>query len=215
MQSVLSQTYGDLELIVVDDGSTDGTADVVRDIRDGRVRYVHQENGGPPVARNTGIREARGEFIAFLDSDDHWHREKVERQVAAFDADPALQWCITHAQNYWSEELAEEADRMADTRRSRPVPGYVSQCLMARRSLFDRIGGYDEERRYVDNADWFGRAKDAGAQGCVLPDTLVFRRVHPDNMSRTEGSGHLDELFELLRTRVSAKRDRQTKHQDS
>ncbi|MCQ2053814.1 MAG: glycosyltransferase [Fibrobacter sp.] len=80
--SVLSQTYKDLELIIVDDGSTDNTADVVASLNDSRVHYIYQENSGACVARNNGIEHAVGEFIAFHDSDDVWHVDKLEKQMA-------------------------------------------------------------------------------------------------------------------------------------
>lgn len=81
-QSVLSQTYKDIELIIVDDGSSDNTAEVVASLNDSRVRYVYQENSGACVARNNGIEHASGEYIAFHDSDDIWHADKLEKQIA-------------------------------------------------------------------------------------------------------------------------------------
>lgn len=82
INSVLGQTYRDIELILVDDGSTDGTEDLIRSIRDSRLRYIKLEkNGGACRARNIGIDAARGEYIAFQDSDDRWHPDKLERQL--------------------------------------------------------------------------------------------------------------------------------------
>lgn len=85
VESVLKQSYADLELIVVDDGSTDDTEAVLKGIDDDRLRYIYQENAGACVARNTGIAAARGEYIAFHDSDDIWHPTKLEKQMAAFE----------------------------------------------------------------------------------------------------------------------------------
>src|SRR6478672_2666674 len=82
IDSVLRQTVRDLELIVVDDGSTDDTREVVTAITDSRLRYIHQQNRGPSVARNNGIRAASAEWIAFLDSDDYWLPTKLEAQLA-------------------------------------------------------------------------------------------------------------------------------------
>lgn len=86
IRSVLEQTYEDFELIVVDDGSTDGTEEVVRSFDDPRIRYIrHAQNRGGAAARNTGIRAARGEYIAFQDSDDEWLPEKLEKQMRIFE----------------------------------------------------------------------------------------------------------------------------------
>ena len=92
IDSVLAQTYRDYEVIVVDDGSTDNTADVVKSCA-GKVRYIHQENAGDGPARNTGIRAAKGDWIAFLDHDDEWLPQKLELQMKLLDRNPALRWC--------------------------------------------------------------------------------------------------------------------------
>jgi len=88
IQSVLNQTYKDFELIIVDDGSTDNTKEAVKEFqkKDKRIRYIrHKENKGGSATRNTGIRVANGEYIAFLDSDDEWLSEKLERQIGFFE----------------------------------------------------------------------------------------------------------------------------------
>ncbi|WP_163436656.1 glycosyltransferase family A protein [Fibrobacter succinogenes] len=83
VESILRQTYKDFELIIVDDGSSDNTREVVKSFNDDRIVYVHQENAGACVARNNGIDHARGEYIAFQDSDDIWHEDKLEKQLKA------------------------------------------------------------------------------------------------------------------------------------
>src|SRR5216684_2095663 len=85
IQSVLLQTFSDLEVIVVDDGSSDGTGRILGETYGDRIRYCFQTNQGASVARNRGIEEARGEWIAFLDSDDLWEKDKVEYQFKALE----------------------------------------------------------------------------------------------------------------------------------
>ena len=100
IDSILGQTYRPIEVIVVDDGSTDRTADVAAGYG-APVRLISQPNAGPAAARNTGIEAARGVFLAFLDSDDLWHEEKLERQMQRFAARPELDYCVTHIRNFW------------------------------------------------------------------------------------------------------------------
>jgi glycosyltransferase involved in cell wall biosynthesis len=89
IDGVLDQTYEDFEIIVVDDGSSDNTEEVVRSLKDKRIRYIrHEKNKGAPAARNTGIRTANGEYIAFQDSDDEWVPEKLEKQMKFFENAP-------------------------------------------------------------------------------------------------------------------------------
>lgn len=198
-------TRDDIEVIVVDDGSTDGSASVARSFGD-RVRYVRQDNAGPVAARNTGLAASCGEFIAFLDSDDRWHPDKLALQLAAFDADPDLAYCVTHVQNEWTTEVAAERDQLDDHPRLRPVPGYTTVTLLARREVFDRIGGFDTAIRHGDATDWFLRARDAGLRGRLLDEVLVFRRLHHKNRSRQHVEDSQREFLRLIKSSVDRRR---------
>lgn len=205
LDSILAQTYQPLEIIVADDGSTDRTAQVVASYGE-KVHYVKQANAGGPAARNLGLKTARGKFIAFLDADDLWSPDKLEHQMACFDACPALDLCITHVQNFWIPELAEEAERYQNHRHSKPLPGYVLETLLAKRSAFERIGMFDPTWQHADKTAWFLRAK---AHGCVielLPDVLVHRRIHRTNQSRVFASTSRDEYLRLIKATLDQRR---------
>jgi glycosyltransferase involved in cell wall biosynthesis len=182
LESILAQTYRPIEVVVVDDGSTDGTAAVAARYGD-RIRYVRQDNGGAPTARNLGLRMAVGEFVAFLDADDLWHPEKLERQMACFEARADLDLCVTHLQRFWVPQLEAEQKRFQDHRYSEVLPGYVTVTLLARRALFDSVGCFDTSRRVGDPMDWFLRAGEKGAVMELLPDVLVYVRMHENNLS--------------------------------
>jgi glycosyltransferase involved in cell wall biosynthesis len=92
LKSILKQTFQDFEIIVIDDGSTDSGCEIVKSIEDPRIRLIHQDNGGPSKARNRGIKEARGKYIAFLDADDSWLPEKLERQHQLLLNSPGIVW---------------------------------------------------------------------------------------------------------------------------
>lgn len=205
IESILGQTYENLEVIVVDDGSTDSTADVVAGFGDA-VTYVRQENAGPSSARNRGIQEAHGEFIAFLDADDVWHEEKLEKQLARFCKRPELAYTVTFIQNFWEEEVRDEAIRFKDHPRSRPVPGYTTQTLVVRREWLDKTGGLDASMAHGDAANWFQRADEAGAVSEVLKEVLTRRRLHLQNRSRLRADNSREAFLQVLKERLDKQR---------
>jgi glycosyltransferase involved in cell wall biosynthesis len=207
LNSMLGQTYRPLEVIAVDDGSTDGTAKLVADYGN-RVRYLSQPNSGHAAARNLGIREAKGEYVAFLDADDLWHPEKLARQVARFEARPGLDLSITHVQNFWVQALLEEWRQYRDQRRAQPVPGYSTITLLARRAAFERVGTFDPTLRHGDDTEWFMRARDQGLMIELLPDVLAYRRLHEQNRSRLLISQSRREYARLLKARLDRQRSR-------
>lgn len=207
LASIVAQTHSRLEVIVVDDGSTDDSAAIVRRHGD-RVRYHRQANGGPAAACNAGIDLATGDFLAFLEQDDLWLPDKTARQLAAFAADPDLAYCVGHVQNFWVPALAAEADRHRDRPIMRPVPGYVVQTLMARPEAFARCGRFDASLRFAAATDWFLRAADGDLKGCLLPDILTRRRLHADNFSRRHRAASHDQFLAVVKATLDRRRGR-------
>ena len=205
LDSILAQTHRPLEIIVADDGSTDDTAAIVSSYGD-RVRYLFQPNAGTAAACNLGLRAAQGDFIAFLAADDLWHVEKLAGQMNCFKRRPELDLCVTHVQNFWIPELQEEAERFRNHRISQPLPGYVPQTLLARRALFETVGHFNIALRHADSTDWFLRVIEHGAVIDILPDALVYRRIHQSNLSRRMASASRREYVELVKATLDRRR---------
>lgn len=185
LESVLTQGHDDLEVIVVDDGSTDGTWDILRRF-EGLVRAVRQEQSGPSAARNRGLGLATGDIIAFQDADDLWTPDKLKVQLARFRSRPELEICVGMVQNFWMPELAHEAARFQGHPFSRPAPGFVFGSLMAKRAAFHRVGPLNEDLRVAEDHEWFLRAREAGVVEDVVPDIVLRRRLHRGNATRSD-----------------------------
>ena len=162
IDSVLDQSYRDFELIVVDDGSTDDTHALVRSYGDSLV-YLKQENQGPSAARNRGIEESRGSLVAFLDSDDRWHPDKLLIQIEAMEEEPG--YLISHTGEVWYRN----GELLRQKKKHQKLPGYIferslSMCMVsmstviARRELFDHIGCFDEKLPCCEDYDFWLRA---------------------------------------------------------
>jgi len=167
IESVLAQTERDLELVVVDDGSTDDTAQVVARYTDSRLRYIYQENGGLSSARNTGIRNSTGPWVAFLDCDDWWLPHKLERQLARAAERPeaGLVYGSVVVVNETGDidyvlSAAIEGDVLEPLLFGNKVAGSASSA-MVRRDVFDRVGMFDEQVRYAEDWEFWLRVASA------------------------------------------------------
>ncbi len=210
LDSIFGQTYRPLEVIVADDGSTDGSTAAAASYGP-RVRFASHAHAGLPATRNLGLSIAQGELIAFLDADDLWHPEKLERQAARFRARPELDLCVTHVRNFWVPELAAEREQYRDRRYAQPLPGYTCVTLLAKRTLFDAVGSFNTELVLGDDNEWFLRAFDFGAVRELLPDVLVYRRLHPSNMSRQLLSDIPDALVQIVKMTLDRRRRSETR----
>ena len=205
LDSIFAQSYRPLEVIVVDDGSTDNTPQVMAGFKNS-IRYLEQSNGGPSATRNLGVSAARGDFVAFLDPDDIWHPEKLARQVARFEARPELDLCVAHVQLFWAPELREEGVRLRNQARVNTVPGYTTGTLLTRRKFFDVVGYFDASFWFGDATDWFLRAAHGRAVMELLPDVLLYHRMHTTNLTRRRISSSRDEFLRIVKRSLDNRR---------
>ena len=205
LDSIFAQTYRPLEVIVVDDGSTDTTAEVTTRYGD-HITYIWQANAGPSAARNRGVETASGAFIAFLDADDIWHKEKLACQMTRFETRPELEICLSYAQNLWIPDLKQEEERFSDSDLAIAKPHLPSGGVV-KRALWERVGPFNTSLKHRDAMDWLARAREAGAVMETVPDVLVFRRIHQDNLSRRRRqSDDADELVRSVKTILDLRR---------
>jgi glycosyltransferase involved in cell wall biosynthesis len=193
IESVLDQTLAPTEVVVVDDGSSDSTPKIIQRFPP-PVVYRRQANQGPGAARNHGIRESKGEFLAFLDSDDLWLPEKSQLQKAALDEDPQLNLVFCNMSQFRSPELPADATAGPACDESvRPSP--LISCMLARRTAFERVGPLRRDLK-AEFVDWYMRAREAGLKMRTLDVLLVKRRIHAGNFTLK----HQDVRLEFLQT---------------
>jgi glycosyltransferase involved in cell wall biosynthesis len=188
LASALGQSFENLEVIVVDDGSTDGTAEIARGIGDGRVRVLSVRNGGVARARNLGMGAARGALIAFLDADDLWRETKVARQVELLSSEPGVGMCVTAATRIDADGQAIghiPVWRVADYTEALLLHSMIAGCIscgMVRRTVVDGVGGFDPA--FSQSADWdLWLRLSLHTRFEALDDELVLYRTYAGNMS--------------------------------
>jgi len=177
IESALRQTRPPDEIVVVDDGSTDRTAEIAQSFGK-TVRCLSQANQGAGAARNAGLQATRGNLVAFLDSDDLWLERKLEIQIAFLQAHPELDLVTCHMKSFLSPEIDPTTVPAFD---EKAIAACNSTSLLARRKIFTRVGLFEAELRDGEFIDWFGRAQEKGIRYQILPDLLVLRRVHLTN----------------------------------
>jgi glycosyltransferase involved in cell wall biosynthesis len=197
IESMLAQTRPASELIVIDDGSTDGSAAVAE--RFPGVRLIRTENRGPAAARNTGVAVSTGDLITFLDADDLMKPDRLERQAAALEEDQSASFALGRAEVV--TEPGVEPPRWVEQERR----FYMQMSLFATRAVFERVGPFDEDLRLGDDTDWLFRAFEAGLRPALVPEPVIVRRYHGRNISCDPGAMR-EAQFKLLRRRLARKR---------
>jgi glycosyltransferase involved in cell wall biosynthesis len=205
IRSVLAQSFTDYELVVAEDGASDGTAEVVESIGAGALRHVRlPHTGRPSVTRNVGLAAAGGTYIAFLDDEDVWRADKLERQVALLEATERVGFVYSDLRFLHTDGTASESVIAPDQIREGLIfDDLLDECaiatstVLARRSLLDRVGGFNEALETFEAYDLWLRLAWV-ARAAFIPAPLVLRRRHPAALEERRAIASLEDAIRSL-----------------
>ena len=189
IDSVLTQTYKNLELIVVDDGSTDNTSEIIRKFTDKRIDYICEGHGGTSAARNRGIRKANGSYIAFLDSDDIWLPEKIEKQLKIFQESKlnpgvvytGIQYIDSHGNKKKQKKLSNHRGKILKQLLRKNIAG-IGSTILVKRECFEKCGLFDESLPSRVDLDILIRICQHFTADFV-PEILCLTRIHDERIT--------------------------------
>jgi glycosyltransferase involved in cell wall biosynthesis len=199
LDSLYAQEFAAFEVVFVDDGSTDHTAEIARSFP---VRYRHQENLGLAAARNAGLAMARGELIAFLDDDDVLPPSKLGAQAGYLREHPET-GCVLGRQEWIFEDGNEPTELERDPFFG-DLGGVPFGSAMIRRTVLESVGGFDPTYVYAEDRDLFVRLREHGIGIDVLPEVVLYRRLHDSNMTLDQPAHH--PLLRSLRDKIGRER---------
>jgi glycosyltransferase involved in cell wall biosynthesis len=197
--SMLAQTVPAYEIIAVDDGSSDGTAAVLRGFGE-RIRVLERPHLGAPQAFNAALAAASGDLLAFNDADDLWAPDKLAIQAARLDACPDLDAVFGAVQQFVSPDWTADAAALP------PQPGISKIGMLIRRPAFDQVGPFDTTYQYCEFGDWYARALRIGLRLEQHAQTVGYRRLHANNTGRVHRDAARDEHLLALKRSLDARR---------
>lgn len=200
--SVRRQSIAPSEIVIVDDGSTDGTAALAETLGPD-IRLIRQAHAGVTISRNRGIRAAGGALIAFLDCDDVWTDEKLATQVPILLEHPDIQIALGHIRRMWTPPTRDGTP--GGVRLTEPELALHLGAALIRRSVFETAGAFDETVSHAEDWDWFMRVRERGLTVVVHPDVMLLYRRHGDNMSNNEAETRAA-LVRMIRRSVERRR---------
>jgi len=204
IESVLNQTYTALEVLVVDDGSTDQSGDVARSFGT-RVRYVHQANAGSGAARNRGLAEVKGDLTAFLDADDRWVETKLTLQIAKLQNAAAVDMVFGMVRQLRRGEEWSRGIQEGNHAGPGLMAGVIAGTMLIRNESARRVGQFRTDLKIGEFIDWYARAVDAGLSQFTLPNLLLYRRLHESNLGLRERQAITD-YAKVLKTSLDRRR---------
>jgi glycosyltransferase involved in cell wall biosynthesis len=206
IQSVLSQTYKNIELICINDQSTDNSLTILESFRNKIILVNNENNCGTAESRNKGIRIARGEYLAFIDNDDIWESNKLEVQMNHLRNNPALNVLFSYMQCFISPDISEEIKKIRYCPPD-PTPGYIPSTVVIKRSSFKKVGYFESRWKNGESVAWIFKAKDVGLNFGIVDDVLVKRRIHETNKSALDSSTSKSEYLRIVKESLDRRRN--------
>jgi len=206
IESVLNQTYKNIEIIIIDDGSKDNTQEVVKSFNDPRILYIWQSNQGEVVARNRGIQESNGKYIAFLDSDDLWLKEKLQKQVDFMEKSKEIgllgTGCYEIANNgkILGQKRFSSSNNVLQKKLIKFNP-FIHTSVMIRKNVFDKVSWYNKNfQESQDYELWLRIAKNYKIAN--LPELLVKKRYYKEGLSSAKDKQQLYFALEVKKAAI-------------
>ena len=200
--SVFSQTYRHVEVVVVDDGSTDRSSHIARSF--GEVRCIYQQNLGVAAARNTGVSAAKADLLTFLDADDLWPPGRLRAQVAHFLEHPHIGFAFGRCRAFLEPGVPKPGWLDPDALEGKQI-GYFPGTLLATRSALQTVGTFNPSYRVGEGAEWYVRAQESGVPMAVIDEVLLLRRIHRCNLTH-QGEGINSSILQALKESLDRKR---------
>jgi glycosyltransferase involved in cell wall biosynthesis len=202
LTSIFAQDYRPIEVIVVDDGSTDGTGAIARSYPE--ARYFYEGKQGSATAKNTGIENSRGELVAFLDADDLWLPSQLTIQAAYLSTHPEVGCVCGRMKNFL--EPGVTCPPWIDPETLLQPSDINSLCsTLVRRSLFDKVGKLNPSYLQSEDLEWFFRMKECGIPIYKLVEPVLLRRIHENNISHNQ-MGSVQSRLRMLKESIDRKR---------
>jgi len=203
IRSILDQNYPNLDVWVIDDGSTDQTKEIATSFGE-TVNYIFQKNSGIAAGWNNGINSSGGDYLAFLDSDDIWTAGKLQRQMKFLQSHPQVMASFGYMEEFYSPGLPDETKKKYKCN-EQAVPGYSAGTILISRKNFMEVGIFNQQWEKGIFSDWFLRAKEMNTSMHMDEKVMLKRRIHENNHGIKKRDKYVD-YVRMLKASLDRKR---------